>query len=107
MAKTLSYEQFERYLRHLQQQERTVSSKARGEYARDENNEFANFDRVGRALNLDRKKVLLVYASKHWDGILSDLCDGTGQREDVTGRIQDLRLYLALLWAMVTVERDM
>lgn len=74
------------------------------EYAHDESNVFANFDRVSSSLQLDRKQVLLVYALKHWDGIVAYVDGHKSQREDVRGRIKDLRMYLALLWGMIEEE---
>lgn len=71
------------------------------EYAHDEDNSFANFERLGRMLQLRREKVLLVYAVKHWDGITAHVNGHTSQREDVRGRINDLIVYLCLLRGMI------
>ena len=71
------------------------------EYARKKDNAFANFERVGENLNVDRKKVLLVYLLKHIDGICAYVDGHKSQREDVRGRITDVIVYLCLLWGMV------
>ena len=71
-----------------------------------DSNVFANFDRVAESLQLDRKQVLLVYALKHWDGIVSYVGGHVSQREDVRGRIKDLRMYLSLLWGMIEEESN-
>lgn len=76
------------------------------EYAHDEENAFANFDRLAEELRLDRKKVLWVYAMKHKDGIASYLNGHTSQREDVTGRLLDLIVYLFILWGMIQAEEE-
>ena len=71
------------------------------EYARKSNNAFANFERVGENLGIDRKEVLLVYLLKHIDGICSYAKGHKSQREDVRGRITDVIVYLCLLCGMV------
>ena len=71
------------------------------EYARKSKNAFANFERVGDNLGIDKKEVLLVYLLKHIDGICSYVKGHKSQREDVRGRITDVIVYLCLLWGMV------
>jgi hypothetical protein len=70
------------------------------EYARNQNNAFANFERIAKNLNLSREKVLLVYMLKHIDGIISHVDGNYSQRENVRGRITDAIVYLCLLWGM-------
>jgi hypothetical protein len=70
------------------------------EYAHDKDNVFANFERISKALNISREKVLMVYLLKHVDGIKEYINGYKSQREDVTGRITDAIVYLMLLWAM-------
>lgn len=71
------------------------------EYAHRDENAFANFERVGERLGLNRKQVLLVYAEKHLDGIHSFVNGHKSQREDVRGRINDLIVYMCLLRGMI------
>jgi hypothetical protein len=78
-----------------------VRAAGQKEYARKSNNAFANFERVGDNLGLDKKEVLLVYLLKHIDGICSYVKGHKSQREDVRGRITDVIVYLCLLWGMV------
>ncbi len=75
------------------------------EYAHNDADAFANFKRVGESLQLDQKQVLLVCAMKHWDGVASYVAGTVSQREDVTGRINDLIVYLGLLRGMIEEER--
>ena len=74
------------------------------EYARKEDNAFANFERIGRNLGLSREKVLLVYLLKHVDGIISHANGHFSQRENIRGRITDAIVYLCLLWGMIDEE---
>lgn len=70
------------------------------EYAHDTENVFANFERIGAALNISREKVLMIYLLKHVDGIKAYVNGYKSQREDVRGRITDIIVYLMLLWGM-------
>jgi len=74
------------------------------EYAHDENDVFANFNRVANLLEEDRKKVLMTYMLKHIDGIAAYVKGHKSQRENVTGRITDCIVYLMLLWGMIEEE---
>lgn len=75
--------------------------KAHDEYAHDDANALANFERIAAELGISREKVWYTYAKKHWDGILAHINGQVSQREDVRGRIKDEIVYLVLLWAMV------
>ena len=77
------------------------------EYAHDEKDVFANFNRVANLLEEDRKKVLMTYMLKHIDGIAAYVKGHKSQREDVTGRITDCMVYLMLLWGMVEEENGL
>ena len=74
------------------------------EYAQDEDNVFANFERVADTLKISREKVLMVYLLKHIDGISAYTKGHKSQREDVRGRLTDAIVYLMLLWSMVIQE---
>ena len=92
---------FSQLLDSIQEEERKVREEGQKEYAHTDSNSFANFERIGLQLNLPREQVLLVYALKHWDGIISWANGHKSQREDIRGRLKDLRMYLALLWGMI------
>ena len=74
------------------------------EYAADQENVFANFDRIAKQLKLDKKVVLWVYLMKHVDGVASYIKGHHSQREDVRGRMTDIIVYLSLLWGMIEEE---
>ena len=74
------------------------------EYAHDEDEVFANFNRVSDLLEEDRKKVLMTYLLKHIDGIAAYVKGHESQREYVRGRITDTIVYLMLLWGMIEEE---
>ena len=74
------------------------------EYAHDEDNVFANFDRIADQTGSDRKFVLWVYLMKHVDGIAAYINGHKSQREDVRGRITDALVYLIILWGMINKD---
>ena len=74
------------------------------EYARNQNNAFANFERIADFIDTNKHKVLLTYLLKHIDGICSFVNGYRSQREDVRGRITDAIVYLCLLWGMIDDE---
>ena len=77
------------------------------EYAHDEDNVFANFDRIADQTNTDRKFVLWIYLMKHIDGIAAYINGHKSQREDVRGRKTDALVYLIILWAMINKDEGM
>lgn len=102
----MTRDQFERFMGETFTGEIQVTrEQGQKEYARTDEDAFANFKRVGGDLGIDPKQVLWVYAMKHRDGIASFLNGHTLQREPVQGRIKDLIVYLFLLWGMVEEER--
>lgn len=74
------------------------------EYAHADDNAFDNFDRLASELGISPEQVLWVYAMKHKDGIAAYINGHRSQRESVTGRINDLIVYLFLLRGMVERE---
>ena len=78
-----------------------VHTQGQKEYAMDEDNVFANFERIADQLKMDRKVVLWVYLMKHIDGIASYINGHRSQREKVQGRLTDAIVYLCILWGMI------
>ena len=76
------------------------------EYAMDEDNVFANFERISEQTGFDREMILWIYLMKHIDGIASYLRGHKSQREHVTGRLCDAIVYLCILWAMIQPRED-
>jgi len=97
----MTKKEFAVLLNTIQAQEREVREAGQAEYCHDEDNCHANFDRIAEQLGLTREQVLWVYTQKHLDGLLAYINGHRSQREDITGRIKDARLYLALLWGMI------
>ena len=84
-----------------------VHTEGQKEYAMDEDNIFANFQRISNQTGLDQKMVLWIYLMKHIDGIASHIKGHRSQREEVQGRLTDAIVYLCILWGMIeTKEKD-
>ena len=80
-----------------------------GEYAHGDDR-LDNFRRNGKNLDLPIEVIWTVYAAKHWDAVtqyVSDLNKGIkrDRLESITGRVDDLLVYLILFKCMV-VERE-
>lgn len=101
----MTQDQMAELMERIFDQCRVVRQDGQKEYAHDPKNAFRNFEAVGRDIGIDRKKVLLVYLTKHLDGIRAHCQGHTSQREDVRGRIKDAITYLCLLWGMVEEDR--
>ena len=78
-----------------------MHTKGSKEYAMNQSNVFANFERIAEQTGHDREMVLWIYLMKHIDGIASYLKGHKSQREDVTGRLTDAIVYLCILWGMI------
>ena len=85
---------------------RDMHTKGQKEYAMDEDNVFANFERIAEQTSFDKKMVLWIYLMKHIDGIASYLKGHKSQRENVEGRLTDAIVYLCILWAMIEEEKS-
>ena len=98
---------FNAYFDYMINQIKETRDDGQKEYARTDDNVFANFDRVADCLKISREKALMVYLLKQIDGISSYIEGHRSQREDVSGRIQDSLVYLFLLWAMIDGEKQL
>lgn len=100
----MNQDRMEQVMENVFEECRDLRKKGQQEYAREGADAFANFIRGEMMTAVERKKVLLVYALKHWDGIVSYTNGHKSQREDVRGRINDLIVYMCLLRGMVDEE---
>jgi len=106
---TLQYspEDFDRVLKQTYRQLEQLATSKGKEY-RGTEDRLANFRRYAAALDLDYRKVLLVYAGKHWDAICSYCKEGkVFSNESIDGRIDDLIVYMLLLKCMVYEQNTM
>ena len=76
------------------------------EYAMDEDNVFANFQRIANQTGNPKEMVLWIYLMKHIDGIASHIKGHVSQRENVKGRLTDAIVYLCILWGMIESKEN-
>jgi hypothetical protein len=78
-----------------------------GEYSGD-SNRFLNFEKLAEELGTHPLEIAWVYFSKHKDGIASFIRDKkVRSNEDVIGRLNDARNYLALIAGMIEKYRNL
>lgn len=82
-------------------EQRLTFSREKGEAYAHADSRFANFERIGDYLDLDREQILLVYLMKHIDGIISSINYNIDGGEGIHGRIDDAIVYLEILQGMV------
>lgn len=83
----------------------TISGKGE-EYTHGSKDRLASFKETAAATGMSPKQVCLVYMSKHWQALCNFVATGeVKSNEDVTSRIMDLRVYLALMRAIIEEER--
>jgi hypothetical protein len=100
----MTQKQMESLIKEIFQKIQKTREAGQKEYARKQNNAFANFEKIADNLELDRKEILLVYLLKHIDGICAYVKGHKSQRENVRGRMTDVIVYLCLLWGMIDDE---
>lgn len=96
----------------MHEEEKEVQAAGQKEYAHKDEDGLANFKRVGdqvrcvcehcgQGTRIGPMATLMVYMLKHVDGIVSYVGGYKSQREDVRGRIKDVRMYNVLLRALI------
>jgi len=97
----MNRKQMNNLMKKIQTEINKTRESGQKEYAHKQDNVFANFERIGDALDISREKVLLTYLLKHVDGIKAYVNGYVSQREDVRGRLTDIIVYCMLLWGMI------
>lgn len=82
----MTKDEFTSLLEGIQHEEKQVRRDGQAEYAHDDSDCFANFRRVASRHHLTPEQVLLIYAEKHWDGIIAYVNGHKSQREDICGQ---------------------
>lgn len=97
----MNHETFQELLDEVHGQLRQLTATKGEEYKVGDDDQLANFNRLGAQLQLPREKILWVHLTKHMDAIQSYIRTGATKSETIESRIQDAVLYLILLLAMV------
>jgi len=103
----MTAKKFLEFYEKLVEEEKKIFTLKGKEYSGDVNR-FSNFERIAEELGLHPIEVLWVYATKHKDSISTYIKEKkVHSNEDIIGRIQDLRNYLALLAGLIIKCRDL
>lgn len=95
------------YKTELVEKEISIFTLKGGEYSGD-SNRFLNFEKLAEELGNHPLEVAWIYFSKHKDGIATFIKDKkVRSNEDVLGRINDARNYLALIAGMTEKYRNL
>ncbi len=110
VANNYSHESFHHLVNTTIENIKRLSELKGGEYAGD-GDRLANFRRNALAFGLTKEQVWGVYAGKHWDAIAQYINDGGAgikrdRLESISGRADDLIVYLLLFKAMVEENGD-
>ena len=97
----MNSEEMKRLIKDMFEEDLLIRDAGQTEYARDKDNVFANFERVASFTGFSREKVLLVYMIKNIDGLCAYADGHKSQREDVRGRLTDIKVYANLFRGMV------
>jgi len=94
----------------FQRMERLAKVKG-SEYSGD-TDRLLNFRRNAETLGLNKETVWAVYAAKHWDALMTYIKDMEAgivreRSEPISGRIDDLVVYLVLLLCMEAERENM
>ena len=89
---------------------RELAKKKGGEYSGDDDR-LANFRRNAETLGVPMETVWAVYAAKHWDALMQFVKDEHAGKqrermEPISGRVDDLLVYLMLFKAMLQEKED-
>lgn len=95
----MNRDNFENLLANLWGAEMDISRKKGKDYSGDMD-VLSNFKRIADELDSTPEIVLYVYFAKHLDAVRSYIKNGELESESLENRIVDMRLYLALLYAM-------
>lgn len=97
---------FFRLIAQMQDEEMRILKTKGTEYTRADDDQLANFKRIAESLGLDPLVVWSVYFHKHIDSIFHFVKAGKVLSEDIKGRFQDARNYLALGYALIKEKQD-
>ena len=84
----------------------TIAGKGE-EYNRGQADRLASFKEAAKFAGVTPKQVAMIYLNKHYQALANFVATGeTKSNETIESRIMDLRVYLALMRALIKEERD-
>lgn len=90
----------------IEEEQATILGKGE-EYTRGQADRLSSFKETASFAGIKPRQVCLIYLNKHYQSLANYVATGeVRSSEDVTGRIMDLRVYLALMRAIIQEERE-
>lgn len=103
----MTKDRFAELLMSMEQDEQATIRGKGEEYTHGNKDRLSSFKETANFAGITPKQVAMVYMNKHWQGLANFVAtDKVLSNEDVYSRIMDLRVYLALMRALIEEERD-
>lgn len=100
-------EKFSELVRKIHEKELKILDSKGIEYSEGLDDRLSNFKFVGEMLDIDPKKVLLIYMYKHVSSLISFVkTNKTFSDEPIEERLFDIRNYCALMNGLIEDERE-
>lgn len=98
---------FARMLTDMEAEERNIVVTKGSEYTHGHDDRLVSFKETARFSGVEPLQVCMIYLNKHYQGLANFVKTGNVlSDEDVYSRIMDLRVYLALMRALIQEERE-
>ena len=76
------------------------------DYTRKNTDRLFNFKHTAAEIGLSPFQVWAIYASKHWDALMTFIKTGKTESEPIASRLDDLHNYLYLLEGLISDEHS-
>jgi hypothetical protein len=103
----MTHDEFRLLLSAMEDDEHAVVLGKGEEYTRGQKDRLASFYEIASFAGVTPKQVCMIFMTKHWQALAHFVATGTTKsNETVDGRIMDLRVYLALMRALIAEEAE-
>lgn len=103
----MTQDEFKLLLSAMEDDEHAVVLGKGQEYTRGQKDRLSSFYEIASFAGVTPKQVCMIFMAKHWQALAHFVATGTTKsNEGVDGRIMDLRVYLALMRALIQDEPE-
>lgn len=97
--------EFKTLLDKMEQEEHETILGKGEEYTRSQADRLASFKEIASFAGVSPKQVCMIFVAKHWQALANFVATGkTKSSEPIEGRIMDIRVYMALMRAIIQEE---
>ncbi len=93
----MNIEKFNEIVAKARYRQDSLLEKKGADYTRHDPDRLSTFKRLAKDLDIPSNKVWAIFASKHWEALMSFIKTGKAESEAIEGRFDDLHNYLYLL----------